>query len=128
MNNKFWVKLRRIITSLVENQKGLDGIITIINHNDHLNILFVGRNGKEKMDKLMKYVKKKFQEGIIGIELETEFIQIDQKYSGLFNLLIADGGIIAISSEDKYLITNRLNRQIERLVTSIEKLSVRMNL
>ena len=122
VNNRFWVKIRRIVTSLVENQKGLIGIIMMINKNDHRNILYVGREGKEKMGGLRQYIEGKF-EGVIGIELETEFVQFDDQYCSVFNILIADGAVLGVSSRDKYLITNRINRQIERAVAALEKLA-----
>ena len=123
VSNKFWVKLRKICTSLVENQKGMAGMLIYINHKDHLNKLFSGRGGKEKLSKLMNFIEKKFFESVIGLELETEYIQIDDLYIGIFNIYVASGGMLAIASVDKYLITNRLTQQIERLVASIEKIA-----
>lgn len=123
VSNKFWVKMRKISTSLVENQKGMTGMLIYINNNDHLNKLFSGRGGKEKLSKLMNFIEKKFYESIMGLELETEYIQIDDLYIGIFNLFVASGGMIAIASIDKYLITNTMTQQIERFVASIEKIA-----
>lgn len=123
ISNKFWVKLRKICTSLVTNQKGLSEILIYINFKDHLNKLYAGRSGKDGASKLMNFIEKKFYEGTVGLELETEYIQIDEKYIGLFTMFVAEGAILAISSVDKFLINKRLTSQIERLVMSIEKLA-----
>ncbi|MCY3411717.1 MAG: hypothetical protein INQ03_08810 [Candidatus Heimdallarchaeota archaeon] len=128
VSNKFWVKLRKICTSLVENQKGLSGMLIYINHKEHINKLYAGRVGKENMSKLMNFIEKKFYDGIVGLELETEYIQIDDEYIGIFNMLCADGALLCISSIDKFLITNRLTQQIERLVMGVEKLAPQYNL
>ncbi len=128
INNKFWVKLRKICTSLITNQKGLNEILVYINYKDHLNKLYAGRNGKENANKLMNFIEKKFYDGVVGLELETEYVQIDDTYIGLFTMFVAEGAMMAISSVDKYLINNRLTSQIERLVMSIEKLAPQFGL
>ena len=70
----------------------------------------------------------KFYDGVIGIELEPEYIQLDDLYIGIFNIMAAEGSVLAVASTDKYLITTRLSAQIERLVTTIERLSTKFNL
>ena len=68
------------------------------------------------------YVNNKFEDGIVGLELETEFVQIGDLFCSIFNIVSNEGGVLAISSVDKFLI-NRLTNQLERLVASIEKIS-----
>ncbi len=128
LNNKFWVKNRRIITSLVENQKGLTGMIFMVKNKSSLNILYSGRKGHNKLDKIIKYMKRKFEDDTLGIELETEYIQIDDQYVAIYPIFCAEGGMIGVASIDRYLITNRLSQLIERLVASIEKLATRHGL
>lgn len=119
LNNRLWVKIRKIISTLVENQKGLTGMFLYVMNQNEKNVLYSGRD-REKLAELQKYLENRTKAGI-GLELEMERIKLGDEYTSIYPILIGDGGLLAISSNDKYLIT-RLNNQMERLVASIEKL------
>lgn len=121
LNNRTWVKIRKMISTVVENQKGLKGAYLFIQKRDHLNQLYAGRE-REPLEELFIYLNKKV-EGGIGLELEPEMVNMDDIYSAIFPLLLEDGGIFAIASKDKYLVA-RLNNQIERLVAAMEKIGL----
>jgi hypothetical protein len=119
LNNRLWVKIRKIISTMVENQKGLTGMFLYIMNQNEKNVLYSGRN-REQLDELQQYLENRTRMGI-GLELEMERIKLGDEYTSIYPILIGEGGLLAISSNDKYLIT-RLNNQMERLVASIEKL------
>jgi len=121
IKNRMWVKIRNMISSVTENQVGLVGSYLFIAKNSHLNELYSGKN-KEALDGLYNYMKKKVETGI-GLELESEMIKVDELFCAIYPMLLEDGGIMSIASEDKYLIA-RLNNQMERLVAAIEKLGI----
>jgi hypothetical protein len=122
LNNRFWVGIRNMITSMVKNQIGIEGMILQIQKSDHFNVLFSGRSDQEKLKELMVYMENKFKDELIGIQQEVEFKQIDQLFCAFFPLMVEDGGLLGLASMDDHLL-GRLSLQVERLVSSIEKLA-----
>ncbi|MHA2252770.1 MAG: hypothetical protein ACXAD7_20575 [Candidatus Kariarchaeaceae archaeon] len=122
MNNRLWVRIRDMMTSMVKNQLLLTGMVLQILKNDHFNNLYAGRNGSDNLKNLFTYMEKKFTDGLVGIEQETEYLKIDDLYCSLFPIMIENGGLLGIASSDDILI-RRLTLQVERLVASIERLA-----
>jgi len=121
LKNRIWVKIRKLVSSLTENQIGLTGAYFFIIKDNHLNELYSGKD-IDALQGLYNYMKKKIEDGI-GLELEVEMIKVEEQFCGLYPMLLEDGGILAVASEDKYLIT-RLNNQMERMVATIEKIGL----
>lgn len=121
LNNRLWVNIRTMVGSMVKNQSGLDGIILIVQKNNQLNSLFSGRKGVESLENLIKYTKDKLSNEIF-IEIETENIKLDDTLCAIFSLSLEEGGLLAIASQDEFLI-DRLTNQMERLVSSVERLA-----
>jgi hypothetical protein len=55
---------------------------------------------------------------------ETEYLEIDESFCSIFPIMVFEGGMLGVASEDETLI-KRLTHQIERLVSSIERLSLK---
>ncbi|MCH8908072.1 MAG: hypothetical protein IH840_13370 [Candidatus Heimdallarchaeota archaeon] len=123
LRNKFWARVRKMLTALVENQTGLNGLIMIMRNKNELNKLYCGRDGFESLGDLYNHLLVKFEEGTVGQELETELIQIGDLYCSIYTLFIMEGGLLAVTSTNSSLIT-RLNTQFERLISSVERLSM----
>lgn len=121
IKNRVWVKIRRMVESLTQNQAGLVGAYVFIQKNDYVNELYSGKD-KEALEALYGYLKKKVNQGI-GLELEVEMVKIDELFCAIYPMLLESGGLLAIASEDKYLVA-RLNNQMERLVAAIEKIGI----
>jgi hypothetical protein len=110
-----------MISSVVENQKGLKGAYLFIEKNGHLNQLYSGRE-KDALEELYAYLVQKMGRDT-GLELEPELVNMANVYASIFPLLLEDGGVFSIASTDKYLIA-RLNNQMERLVAAMEKIGM----
>lgn len=121
LKNKFWVRIRKMIGTMIEHQKSLAGSLVLIKHDGWLNKLYSGRGGFERLGDLYNYMQTKFDEGTVGLEVETEMIQIGDLYCSIFTIFHSQGGLLAISSKNGSTIS-RLITQIERLVSSIERL------
>ncbi|MDH5401362.1 MAG: hypothetical protein OEY49_02625 [Candidatus Heimdallarchaeota archaeon] len=123
-NHTTWSRIRKVVSVLVESHLGLEGILLYILNHESTNILYSGRrkDEKDRLEVVQEYINNKLLNQI-GLELETELIQVNEFYCSIFPLLCAEGGVLAAISTDKYLIS-RLNSQMERLVASIERLGV----
>ena len=121
IRNKIWVKYRRMIQSLVENQSTVAGVLLILRHMNALNKLYSGRGGLDRLSDVHKYMEKQFKENTVGYELETQLIQIGELYVAIFPIFNPEGGLFALASKNSATIT-RLTTQVERLVSSIEKI------
>ena len=121
LKNKFWVRIRKMISTMVEHQKTLVGCLLIIRNDGSLNKLYSGRGGFERIGDLYNYMQSKFDEGTVGTNIETEMIQIGDLYCSIFTIFHAEGGLFALASKNGSTIT-RLITQIERLVGAIERL------
>lgn len=121
LKNKLWVRIRKMVGTMVEHQKSLAGSILVIKNEGILNKLYSGRGGFERLGDLYNYLQAKFEEGTVGLEVETEMIQIGDLYCSIFTIFHAEGGLLAIASKNGSTIS-RLITQIERLVSSIERL------
>ncbi|MHA2275136.1 MAG: hypothetical protein ACXAC2_05190, partial [Candidatus Kariarchaeaceae archaeon] len=121
LKNKLWVRIRKMIGTMVEHQKSLAGSILIIRNQLMLNKLYSGRGGFERLGDLYNYMQSKFDQGSVGQDVETEMIQIGDLYCSIFTIFHAEGGLLAIASVNGSTIS-RLITQVERLVSAIERL------
>ena len=121
MRNRFWVRVRKIITTLIENQPDIIGCILIIKNQGELNKLYCGREGIERLGPIHNYMTSKFDEGIVGLEIETELIQISDLYCGVHTLFNEEGGLLAMASTSSYAV-KRISNQMERITSAIERL------
>ncbi|MHA2168603.1 MAG: hypothetical protein ACXAB7_01695 [Candidatus Kariarchaeaceae archaeon] len=122
LRNRLWVSVRDMISTLVKNQLGLSAMILSIYSREQFNTLFSGRVSVDTMEKLHDRLKSRFIDEMVGLVQETEYLEIDESFCSIFPIMVFEGGMLGVASEDEMLI-KRLTHQIERLVSSIERLS-----
>jgi hypothetical protein len=121
IKSKIWIKIRQIITSMASAQKDLLGIFLLIKKDDHISILFSGRAPPDQLDGIKLYCLNLLEDPMSGVNIEPEFIEMDDKFCSIYPTVAYEGGMIALVANDKFTIS-RLSNLLERVLVAIERL------
>ncbi len=124
VKSKVWIKIRQILSKVVNTHPLLSGALFFVKHKNHINILYSGRVPLDNYQKLMQELTDSLADPFANIEQEPKMIKAsEQEYAEVFPAMCYEGAMLAIVSKDLYEL-ERLAAQIQRILVAVEKLTL----